>query len=488
MTRMAWPALLAATTLIGCAQPTPEQQIVNDAAQALGGRDRILAVKTLVIEGEGTSVPQLGQDMTPEATSQNFRVTGYRRLVDVAADRARVEQTRTPNFAYFQGPAPQKQVAGVDGSVGYNVAANGNAARIPNAAAKDRRAEIYHHPITIVRAALDPAAKLANPRTGSNQSIVDVTAATGLTFTLAIDSTTKLPTRVVSMVDHPNLGDVANETSFADYQAVGALQLPTRFATKTDKYATGEIRVTRQSVDGEVGDLAAPAAAASAAPIEGPPPANVTVEEVDKGIWFLAGQGAHSVLVEFTDHLMLIEAPGNDTRTLAVIAKARTIKPDKPLTHVVTTHHHYDHTGGLRAAVSEGLTVITHKGNAAHYEELMGKPHTIAPDALAKHPKALKIEAVEDGHIIKDAAMAVHLYEVQNNGHSDTMLMAYFPRERVLVEADVYSPGREIAPYAASLLENITKRNLRVDRIVPIHGTIVPNATFLKEARAATTN
>lgn len=84
--------------------------------------------------------------------------------------------------------------------------------------------------------------------------------------------------------------------------------------------------------------------------------------------------------------------------------------------------------------------------------------------------------------------MTVHLYDVQDNGHSDTMLMAYFPRERVLVEADVYSPMREVAPYAASLLENITRRNLRVDRIVPIHGTIVPSGTFLKEARAATTN
>lgn len=83
--------------------------------------------------------------------------------------------------------------------------------------------------------------------------------------------------------------------------------------------------------------------------------------------------------------------------------------------------------------------------------------------------------------------MTVHLYEITNNAHSDTILMAYFPRERVLVEADVYSPMREVAPYAASLVENITRRNLKVDRIVPIHGAIVPYSTLLKEARAATT-
>src|SRR4029079_1217308 len=84
---------------------SPEQQIVNDAATALGGRDKILAVRTLVIEGEGTN-GNLGQDMTPETAGQAFAVSEYRRAIDVAGGRARTEQTRTPNFAYFQGPQP----------------------------------------------------------------------------------------------------------------------------------------------------------------------------------------------------------------------------------------------------------------------------------------------------------------------------------------------------------------------------------------------
>ena len=120
---------------------------------------------------------------------------------------------------------------GVDGDVAYNVGANGMATRAADAVAKDRRAEIYHHPITIVRAALDPAAKLTNPRTQDNQSIVDITTANGLAFTLAIDSGTKLPSRVVSMTDNTNLGDVAVETTFADYQDVNGLKMPATFTT-----------------------------------------------------------------------------------------------------------------------------------------------------------------------------------------------------------------------------------------------------------------
>ena len=174
-----------------------------------------------------------------DAASQQFVVSGYKRSMDVVNLRARTEQTRTPNFAYFQGPQAQKQVLGVDGDVGYNIAPNGNATRVSNAVAKDRRAEIYHHPIKIVRAALDPDAKLENPRTAGKERVVDVTTSNGLKFTLATDAATNLPTRVVSMTDNTNLGDVAIETSFADYEDVGGLKLPKRLTTNTDKYSDG---------------------------------------------------------------------------------------------------------------------------------------------------------------------------------------------------------------------------------------------------------
>lgn len=486
MKRRAWLALLAAS-VTACAQPTPEQQIVNDAAQALGGRDRMLAIKTLVIEGEGSN-GNLGQDMRPEATAQSFNVTDYKRSIDVANGRARIEQTRTPNFEFFQGQAPQKQVQGIDGDVGYNVAPNGTANRIPTPAAAIRRIEVYHHPVTIVRAALDPATKLGNPRTEGDETLLDLTTANGVTLTLAINNTTKLPTRVVSKIDNPNLGDVAVETSFADYQDVSGLELPARLTTKTDQVQTAELRVTKQALDADTGDLAAPEAAASAAAVSGPPPANVTAEEVAKGIWLLAGQSHHSVLVEFSDHLTLIEAPQNDTRALAVIAKARELRPEKPLTQVVASHHHFDHSGGIRAAVSEGLAVVAHRSSAAFYEDAIKRAHTIVPDALAKNPKPLTVEPVDDELVMKDSAMTVHLYHIADNPHADTLLMAYFPNERLLVQADVFTPGAPVSPYAANFLENVKKRNLRVDRVVPIHGTIFPFNELVKTVQAMTSH
>jgi glyoxylase-like metal-dependent hydrolase (beta-lactamase superfamily II) len=489
MRRFFAPALAAVLCLAAsaCTRTTPEQQMVDDAAAALGGRDRILAVKTLVLEGEGLN-GNLGQDMTPEAAAQSFKVSDYRRAIDVAGLRMRIEQTRTPDFTYFQGQAPQKQIQGLDRDVAYNVAANGNAARASNAVAKDRLVELHHHPLTALRVALDPASTLSNPRTVDNQRVVEVAGPNRLTFTLATDAVTNLPTRIVSMIDNPNLGDVALETTFADYQDVGGLKLPARLTTKTDNVTTVDLRIARHEIDGATGDLAAPAAAAAAAAIAAPPPANVAVQELAKGVWLLAGQSHHSVLVEFSDHLMLIEAPQHDTRALAVIAKAREIQPKKPLTHVVATHHHFDHSGGLRAAVSEGLTVIAHKSARAFIEDAARRSHTIAPDALAKNSKPARVEPVDDEGVIKDNsgpnAMTVVLYHIDGSSHGDSLLMAYFPRERILVEADVFSPGGAVAPYAANLLENVKKRNLRVDRIVPIHGQVAPFSELVKTVQS----
>ena len=481
MTRMTCLALLAAA-VSACATATPEQQIVNDAAAALGGRDRVLAVKTLVLAGGGTN-GNLLQDLTPEASGQTFLVSGYRRSIDIAGGRARTEQTRTPKFAYFQGMAPQRQLSGIDGEVGYNVAASGTATRVANTTARDRRTELLHHPLTIVRAALDPAARLTNARTTSGERLVDVTIGNGSTSTLAIDTATRLPSRVVSMTDNANLGDVPVQTSFADYRDVDGLKLPATLTLKTDRYTTATLKLTQQWVNADTGDLAAPAAAASAAPIAGPPAPVVTVEEVAKGIWLLAGQSHNSAVVEFDDHLMLIEAPQNETRTLAVIAAARNLRPGKPLTQLVSSHFHSDHTGGLRAAVAEGLTVITHEGNAAFYADAITRPHTLAPDALARSPKPLKTESVGETRSIADKTMTVELYHIAGNPHADTLLMAYFPKQRVLVEADAFSPGAATQPYAANLLENITKRQLKVDRVVPLHGGVAPFSEVVRSVR-----
>jgi glyoxylase-like metal-dependent hydrolase (beta-lactamase superfamily II) len=472
--------LLPAVVMIAvaCARP-PEQQLINEAAEALGGAERLRTVKTIVIDGEGTQY-NLGQDVVPGASSQTFAVTQYKRSIDVAGERARTELTRVPKFTYWQGLAPQRQIQALDKTIAYNVGASGAASRAAQSVADDRRDEFLRHPVTAVRAALDPAATLTNLRTEKGESLVDVMTADKRTLTLAVDARTKLPSRVTTAANHVNLGDVRISTSFSDYQNINGVQLPVRLTTRTDDFTTADVRVTRQVVDADTGDLAAPAAVASAA-VPSPQPPSVTVEEVSRGVWLLAGGSHHSALVEFADHLMLIDAPQNDARALAVIAKARELRPGKPLTHVVNSHHHFDHSGGIRAAVSEGLTVITHQGNVEFFQEIVKRPHTRVPDALSKNPKPLRIEVVSTERVIADDTMTVNLYEIPSE-HSASMLMAYLPRDRALVVIDLYEPGEAVHMFAARFLEDLRKRNLRVERIVPLHGKIVPYAQLVKDA------
>ena len=469
---------------IACATVPPEQQMLADTAAALGGRDRVTAVKTLVLEGEGT-LWNLGQDMTMEATGQTFGVTGYRRAMDLGSGRMRVQQTRTPNFLYFQGQAPQTQIFGVDGEVAYTVAANGTAARAGAQAARDRIVEFHHHPLVLVRAALEGQTPVTNLRTEGAEQFVDITPpGGGGPFTLAVDAASHVPTRIRSTSAHPNLGDVAIETRFSEYADESGLKLPRRLEIQTDRFKTAELRLARATVNGDAGEVAAPDAARTAAVPAAAAP-SVVAEVVAPGVWLLGGQSHHSALIEFGDHLLLVEAPQSEARALAAIAKARELVPGKPLTQLVTSHHHFDHTAGLRAAIAEGLTVITHQGNVAYFEEAAKRPFTLQPDALAKAARDATVEGVDDERVIEDGRRRVVLYHIDGNPHADTLLMVYLPKERVLIQADAFSPGAAANPYAASLLSNVRARKLQVDRIVPLHGPIAPFAELVKAVPAS---
>ena len=473
-------ALVAAA----CSSAAPERRIIDDAAAALGGADRIQALAALEISGSGPA-PNAGQNRMPDDELPVWQVSEHTRSIDLANGRTRVRQRREAKFQ-FAGATVQQVAQGLDGDVAYNVAPDGTMVRAGDAAARDRRIELLHHPITIVRAALDPAAKLANPRTEGTEQLVDITTAKGDALTLAIDQSTHLPSRVLSMGANANMGDVAIVTTFADYEDVDGVKLPRRLTTMMDKYLQFDLQVAKNSVGGNVADLAAPASVTSAA-APAPPPVVVTVEEVAKGIWWLAGSGNHrSIVFEFDDHLVLYEAPVNEARSKAVIDKARTLS-SKPLTKAVISHHHFDHSGGLRVAVAEGLTIVTHRANEAFFKDLLARQHTIVPDALQKNPKPATFELVDDQMTLKDKSMEVQLYHLLDNPREGTNLFAYVPRERMLVQADLYDASWQQHLWGENVLTNLAQRKLKIDRDVPVHGVIEPFDQMVKTIKAKPT-
>jgi len=467
-----------------CASTPPERKVIEDAAAALGGAERIRALKTLTIKGSG-SAPNAGQNRMPNDELPIWKVTEYTRSIDLANGRTRVEQRREAQFL-FAGATTQQQVQGLDGDIAYNATPDGATTRAGDAAARDRRLELLQHPITIVPAALQPSVKLTNLRSDKNDDLIDVTTEKGDMVTLAVDRTTHLPSRVTYMSDNANMGDVAMATTFADYQDAGGVIVPRRLTTMMDKYLQFDVQVSSNTVDGNAGDLAVPATVKAAAP-PAPPAVVVTAEPVAKGIWWLAGSGNHrSIVFEFADHLVLYEAPLNEARSKAVIDKARTLSP-KPLTTAIVSHHHFDHSGGLRVAVAEGLTIVTHRDNEAFFKDLLARPHTIVPDALQKNPKPANFQFVDDQLTMKDASMEVQLYHLLDNPREGTNLFAYVPRERILVQADLYDAGWSQHLWGQNVLDNIERRKLKVDKDVPVHGVIEPYAQMVKTIKAKPT-
>ena len=161
-----------------------------------------------------------------------------------------------------------------------------------------------------------------------------------------------------------------------------------------------------------------------------PPPVRVTTEKLADGVWYLTGGSHHSVLVEFADHVALIEAPQNEERSTAVIAEVKKLTPTKPIRYLVNTHHHFDHSGGLRTYVAEGATIVTHKVIRRSISRPSRLPRKLNPDRQARTKKKAKIIAIDAKHVLSDGTRTLEIHHIQGNPHNSGILMAWLPKEK----------------------------------------------------------
>ena len=209
----------------------------------------------------------------------------------------------------------------------------------------------------------------------------------------------------------------------------------------------------------------------------GAPAMNVTSEKLGDGLYRLTtGPGSYdSVIVEFKDYVMMLEAGQSEARALAYIAETKKLIPNKPIRYVFDTHPHSDHTGGLPTLVAEGATVITQKSNEKFLSDALNTPRTLMTDTLAKNPKKAKIEAVEEKKVYSDGTRVVEMYHAYPAPHSNGLLIAYIPKEKILFQGDFsVNPGEPANDHVKALVPVLQKLNLDYDRYINVHTSAAP--------------
>jgi glyoxylase-like metal-dependent hydrolase (beta-lactamase superfamily II) len=179
----------------------------------------------------------------------------------------------------------------------------------------------------------------------------------------------------------------------------------------------------------------------------------------------------------------------SDARTLAALADGKVLAPNKPVRYVVNTQHHAGHAGGLRAFVAEGIPIVTYDTHKRyHDQEIFKNPHTLNPDRLARAPRAPIVETINERRVFTDGSMTLEVHHLRDHAHSEGLLVAYIPKERLLIQADAFHPRTGAkplpvpSPFTINLVDNVARLKLDVARVVQVHGGISPCAEVLTAA------
>jgi glyoxylase-like metal-dependent hydrolase (beta-lactamase superfamily II) len=455
--------LLALTTAV-----LGRTAFTQDAAKVIADASKTIGVDTLkTVQYSATGLDfALGQAPNPASPWPKFVNKTYTRAINFETPASRVDRVRAQGENPPRGGGQQPIVG--DQPQTQTIIVGADTPWV-------QQLEIWMMPHGFLRAAAKRNATLESKTIGGKKySVVSFVGGNNAKVNGYINAQNMVE-RVETWIDNPFLGDMPFEAIYSDYKDAGGAQFPMHIVQKQGGYPIFDLTLTDVKANAPVniqmpqGRGGAPAeAAAAAAPA-------AQSERLGDGVYLITG-GYAVIAVDFKDYIALVESGQNEPRALAVIAEAKRLIPNKPIKYVINTHSHIDHSGGLRAFVAEGSTILTHQGNKAYLEKILSQPHTLNPDSAQRNGRKPVVEAMGEKRVLTDGTHVLELYHLQNFLHHDAMLIAYFPKEKVLLEADGYNPQAVTAkpanppsPYTRSLYDNVQRLKLDVQRIVPVH-------------------
>lgn len=471
-------AFIAALVVVGCATPSVDgAAAVARASQAMGGDN----LKSIRYTAEGTGYT-FGQAFVPTSAWPKITVHALARSINYDTGSMREEITLARAEPTGGGGYPlqgqQRNDQFVSGGYAWNQTPAGPQPG-PRFVA-DRVHQLWITPHGVLKAAQRNKASAQARGDGSTALTFSEPGRFTATVIIGADG---LVQRVDSRAPDPVLGEVDVVTRYSSYRDVGGVKFPGRIEQGMAGAAVLDVQVRDVEPNAAV-DIVAPELLRNFTE-------RVATEKIADGVWFVGGGSHNSVAIEMKEHLVLVETPLGDGRSVPVIEAVKALAPGKPIRYVINSHQHFDHAGGLRTAVADGATIVTQTANVPYLERALATPNRIAPDRLAASGRRANFMAVGDRAQLSDGTRTIDIHRITDSVHNDSFLMVHLPVEKILIEADAYTPlAPNAAPPAApnannvNLIANIERLKLHVDRIAPLHGRVVPVAELYATARA----
>jgi glyoxylase-like metal-dependent hydrolase (beta-lactamase superfamily II) len=280
-----------------------------------------------------------------------------------------------------------------------------------------------------------------------------------------------LVARVETWTEDAFMGDLQVTALYSDYAELDGVMVPRTI--EQQRAGGGVFGVTVEDATVNPTNLAElltpPPPAAATAPAMATPPVEA-VEQLAEGVHLVTG-GYVSLAVEFQDYVAVFEAGQSEARGQAIIDRVEAAIPAKPIRYVINSHPHSDHTAGLVPFVRRGITIVTHESNVPFLQMGLSTPRTL----LGQDTLDPQFEAAGESLVLEDASMRLELRHIPNR-HSDGMLVAFLPAQRVLFQADFTLPqtGAAANPFVISLAEYVRDSALDFDRYLAVHAAAVP--------------
>ncbi|MEQ1762053.1 MAG: MBL fold metallo-hydrolase [Pyrinomonadaceae bacterium] len=349
---------------------------------------------------------------------------------------------------------------------------------VPNVPPANFRGRLRMFPDLVVLNALDRSSRLrylgpamldARPHT-----VISYANEDGLEISLYVDDKTGLLSKHEFMTTDPFVGDAVIEMLFSGYRQENGRMVPAKRTDLRSGELMNDLRFADVRFNAALTDesFKLPVGLKAANPAPAAQPSTKYAENV----YTVNASGYNVLAVGMKDHVFVMEAPIGDNASKQAIAEIKKLFPGKPIKYVAVSHHHDDHAGGIRTYIAEGSTLIGLPGERKFFEKVASAKFTIDPDTLMLSPKALKIEAITEGRrILTDGSTTVELIDIGPGGHTDEMLVAYLPAERLIFQGDLVNRPANgdlatINDSTVHFIEWLGKSGLAVERVIGVHG------------------